>query len=108
MDGITIEGATNFYTIHLDDMTIGLGGLIANTIYDVLLLLVAQPHSGGEKTLAESDARILIPFGEEKMLASFLKELDENPEEMEKLTIKKRDIPPEGERKIVVLKPLKK
>lgn len=112
MEGIAIEGITNdggiFYTIHWDDMTIGLGGPTANMTYDILLLLVAQPYQGGAKALANMDARILIPFGEEKMVASFLKELDESPEEMEKLTIKKKEIPPEGDRKIVLLKPLKK
>lgn len=108
MEGIAIEGTANFYIIHWDDMTIGLGGPTANMTYDILLLLVAQPRQGGAKAFANTDARVLIPFGEEKMVASFLKELDENPEEMEKLTIKKKEIPAEGERKIVLLKPLKK
>ncbi len=118
MGGIAIEGAMSdgniFYTIHWDDMIIGLGDPVRNgtsngasATYDILLLLITQP-SKTAKTLAESDARVLIPFGEEKMVASFLKELDESPEETEKLTIKKKDIPPEGERGIVVLKPLKK
>ncbi|MBI3420432.1 MAG: hypothetical protein HY006_00020 [Candidatus Sungbacteria bacterium] len=110
MEGIAIESAPSypFYIIHWDDMIIGLGGPIANMTYDILLLLVAQPRSGGAKALADTDARVLIPFGEEKMVASFLKELDENPEEMEKLTIKKKEVPAEGDRKIVALKPLKK
>lgn len=116
MEGIAIEGALSeqseskghiFYTIHWDDMIIGLGGATAHATYDILLLLVIKP-SETAKALAHTDARILIPFGEEKMVASFLKELDESPEEMEKLTIKKKEIPAEGERRIVVLKPLKK
>lgn len=120
MGGIAIEGALNnghiFYTIHWDDLIIGLGNPIgyarggtsgAGATYDILLLLTAKP-SETAKALVNTDARILIPFGEEKTVASFLKELDESPDEMDKLTIKKKDIPPEGERKIIVLKPLKR
>lgn len=119
MEGIAIEGAPGAfngtahennisYTIHWDDMTIGLGSAPQEIPYDVFLLLVAQPRNDEAQTLTAMDARILIPFGDEKMVTSFLKELDESAEEMEKLTLKKKDIPPKGERKIVLLKPLKK
>lgn len=111
MEGIALEGmASNgmiFYTVHWDDMVIGLGGTTSRIPYDILLLFVAKTPEAA-KALADSDARIVMPFGEEKAVVSFLKELDESPEEMEKLTIKKKDIPAEGERKIVILKPLKK
>ena len=132
IEGIVVDSAPEdpiFYTIYWDDMVIGLGGIKsgppdrqsgragppdrmtpvirAGVSYDILLLFVAHP-SEMIKKLANADARILIPFGEEKVIASFIEEIDESPEEMDKLTIKKKDIPTEGERRIVVLKPLKK
>lgn len=113
MEGIAVEGADNgnkdsvFYTIHWDDMVVGLGNAKTGTAYDILLMFVAKPAETA-RALANIEARMVIPFGEEKTVAAFLKERDEKPEEMEKLTLKKKDIPPEGTQKIVLLKPLKK
>ena len=56
--------------------------------------------------MANIDPRIVVAIGDEsakKSLDTFVKEMGEKPEKLNKLTIKKKGLPTEGQRLIVLL-----
>jgi len=71
-------------------------------------ILFFSPHGSpkeAQKAVSNIDPRIVIAIGDDqakKNLDTFVKEMGEKPEKMNKLTIKKKGLPTEGQRLIVL------
>lgn len=100
------EGIRSLFLGNLDDVD------IADTIIDfagtvdILYLVPSGSPSALQKIVSNIDPRIIIPLMGDEMkksaFDSFIKELGEKPEKMDKLTIKKKGLPAEGQRVIVL------
>ena len=78
--------------------------LEAVDVIDILFISTSTTPAETQKIISSIDPRIIIPMQLEKKssIESFVKELGEKPERLEKFTIKQKGLPAEG-RKIIVL-----
>ncbi|MEK7649656.1 MAG: MBL fold metallo-hydrolase [Patescibacteria group bacterium] len=100
------EGIRSLFLGNLSDVD------VADTIIDfagtvdILYLVPSGSSSALQKIVANIDPRIIVPLMGEDMKKSafdaFIKELGEKPEKMDKLTIKKKGLPQDGQRIIIL------
>ena len=96
------DGADGAFTINWEGFRIGFGARDGET-YDILFLPVEDPKEAAKK-LAQAETRVVIPYSQsEEATKRFLKERGEKGEEMEKLTIKKKEIDAINGQKIICL-----
>ncbi len=80
---------------------------IADTV-DVLMISAARP-SEAHKIATQIDPRIIIPMqgsdAKKSSLESFIEEFGEKAERLDKLTVKKKGLPAEGHRLVVLSSP---
>jgi len=70
------------------------------------ILFITANNSEAHKIVAQIDPRIIVPMetadAKKGALESFIKEIGEKPERMNKLTIKARGLPTDGQRLVVL------
>ncbi|MEK7630667.1 MAG: MBL fold metallo-hydrolase [Patescibacteria group bacterium] len=83
------------------DMIIDFAGTV-----DILYLVPSGTPSALQKIVSNIDPRIVVPLMGDGVKKSafdnFVKELGEKPEKMDKLTIKKKGLPAEGQRVVIL------
>ncbi len=100
-EGIKSLFLGNLTDIDIADIIIDFAGTV-----DILYLVPSGTSSVLKKIVENIDPRIIIPLMgddiEKSTFDRFVKELGEKPETMDKLTIKKKGLPAEGQRVIIL------
>ncbi len=76
---------------------------------DILMISTSGSPTEAQKIVASIDPRIIIPMqgseAKKSALESFIKEIGEKPERLDKLAVKKKGLPAEGQRLVVLEAP---
>jgi len=112
--GFEVSGTTPFLIewegmrlLHLGALgKISLAEEMLDRIGTIDILFVSAAGTEAQKLVAQIDPRIVVPMETEdakrNAVESFVKELGEKPERMDKLTIKAKGLPAEGQRLVIL------